>query len=153
MDCACGAFLDDGLHQVSGALECFSTSQTCLQHQTDQTDGFDDFCGTALLEAEITGGLSTPFGGNVNTCLGVEIPQGLGFYNLCIQSAFTDRGLEGCAAQMNGFECDCTVCDDSKFSVVFDCSHVDLSPFPGIPLWGPKVDTCQLLDYQQSTSV
>ena len=145
MVCTCGAHLVDGLHEVAGSLDCFTVTDSCLD------DSNSTFCGGALFSAIISGGFGTSFQGTVNTCLGAQVPQDLGFYDVCIDAVFDETGLEHCDAAVNGQFCSCTPCDDGgKFAVVFDCSAVNLSPFPNIPLFGPKVDTCRLFDFNGS---
>ena len=144
MQCFCGASLVDGFQHVAGGLECFTFSDTCLTN----VDAQEDFCGAVLLEAEISAELGTSLSGSVTTCLAANIPEGLGYYDVCIDAAFTGTGISSCAATMNQQSCHCSPCDG--FSVLFDCSHIDLSPFPGFPLHGPKAEVCQSLDFQQS---
>ena len=144
MDCLCDATLVDGFNEVEANLDCFSfTEDTCLATTAD------DICGAVFLNAGIRGGLETPPSGFVSTCLGADAPEGLGFYEVCIEADFTPTGLDFCSASMNGQECFCAPCDND-FSILFDCSDIDLSPFPGFPLPGPKVDTCQQLNFQPS---
>lgn len=143
MDCACTGRLVDGFRLVTGDLECQGASTTCVT---------EAFCGAAALEARVAGGFGRNITGDVTGCLAGSIPHDLGDLDICVTGLSTGAGTPGlgfddCSATMNGQTCECTPCGGKGFAFTFDCSGINISPLPGFPLAGPKVDTCQFLDF------
>lgn len=148
MDCVCEAELIHGFSNMVADIDCVTTAQSCVS--SDVTD----FCGGVALTASVGGGADKQLNGNFTTCLAASMPEDLGDVSLCV-SAMSDAstpgvGFDSCTASMNFMACDCTPCGDAgtDFAFTFDCTMVDLSPFKGIPIYGPKIDTCQLLNFQ-----
>jgi hypothetical protein len=145
VECSCTGKAEFGNAMADAAC---SSGYRCL----DESSGL--FCGTSAISATMGGGVAGMYG-VFNSCMLMDMgmleePFSLmDDYKVCFSAQSIDGlSLDSCEATIKDEPCMCQVCTDRAVpAFTLDCSMINLSPMPDSTLFGPKIDTCSLLDF------
>jgi hypothetical protein len=148
VECTCTGTAEFG--NAMANAEC-SSGQHCLA----ESSGL--FCGTSAIAATMGGG----GGGRYSlfeSCMWMDMglleePYSLmDDYEVCFKAQSIDGlSLDSCEATIKDESCMCQVCSDRAVpAFTLDCSMINLSLLPNSTFFGPKLDTCSLLDFTRA---